>query len=56
MIRVRIALALTMILGAIYTAAGLFSRLLDVGVGASIVGASWIGWGLITWVQREDEQ
>ena len=50
MLRIRIGLTLTMILGSIYAAAGLMTSLRDFGIGVAVVATAWMAQGLITYI------
>lgn len=50
MIRIRIGLFITMLLGAIYASAGLMTSLRDFGIGLTIVGVSACAQGLVTYL------
>lgn len=56
MLRIRIGLTITMILGAIYAAAGLMTSLRDFGIGVAVVGTAWLLQGLITYLNENDAQ
>lgn len=56
MLRIRIGLTLTMILGAIYAAAGLMTSLRDFGIGVAVVATAWLLQGLITYLNDNDAQ
>jgi len=48
---VRVALVLTIILGSIYAAAGLFDTLLHFTVGIVVACVGLIGYGLVDWIE-----
>ena len=54
MLRIRIGLTITMILGSIYAAAGLMTSLRDFGIGVAVVGTAWLLQGLITYLNEND--
>ena len=54
MLRIRIGLTLTMILGSIYAAAGLMTSLRDFGIGVAVVATAWLLQGLITFLDDYD--
>lgn len=54
MLRIRIGLTLTMILGSIYAAAGLMTSLRDFGIGVAVVATAWLLQGLITYLHEHD--
>lgn len=54
MLRIRIGLTLTMILGSIYAAAGLMTSLRDFGIGVAVVATAWLLQGLITYLDDND--
>ena len=54
MLRIRIGLTLTMILGSIYAASGLMTSLLDFGIGVAVVATAWLLQGLITYLDDND--
>ncbi len=54
MLRIRIGLTITMILGSIYAAAGLMTSLTDFGIGVAVVGTAWLLQGLITYLNDND--
>ena len=54
MLRIRIGLTLTMILGSIYAAAGLMTSLTDFGIGVAVVATAWLLQGLITYLDDND--
>lgn len=56
MLRIRIGLTLTMILGAIYAAAGLMTSLRDFGIGVAVVATASLLQGLITYLNENDAQ
>lgn len=56
MLRIRIGLTITMILGSIYAAAGLMTSLRDFGIGVAVVGTAWLLQGLITYLNENDAQ
>jgi hypothetical protein len=56
MLRIRIGLTLTMILGSIYAAAGLMTSLRDFGIGVAVVATAWLLQGLITYLNDNDAQ
>jgi hypothetical protein len=56
MLRIRIGLTITMILGSIYAAAGLMTSLTDFGIGVAVVGTAWLLQGLITYLNENDAQ
>ena len=49
--RIRIGLAITIILGSIYAAAGLFTSLRDFGIGAAIAATAMTGYGLLDFLE-----
>jgi hypothetical protein len=53
MTRIRIGLFLTMILGTVYAAAGLFSSLRDFGIGVAVVAVAACGQGLVTYIHDQ---
>ena len=56
MLRIRIGLTLTMILGSIYAAAGLMTSLRDFGIGVAVFATAWLLQGLITYLHENDAQ
>ena len=54
MLRIRIGLTLTMILGSIYAASGLMTSLRDFGIGVAVVATAWLLQGLITYLDDND--
>jgi len=54
MLRIRIGLTITMILGAIFAAAGLMTSLRDFGIGVAVVATAWLLQGLITYLNDHD--
>ena len=56
MLRIRIGLTITIILGSIYAAAGLMTSLTDFGIGVAVVGTAWLLQGLITYLNENDAQ
>ena len=54
MLRIRIGLTLTMIVGAIFAAAGLMTSLRDFGIGVAVVATAWLLQGLITYLDDND--
>ena len=54
MLRIRIGLTITMILGSIYAAAGLMTSLRDFGIGVAVVATAWLLQGLITYLDDND--
>ena len=54
MLRIRIGLTLTMILGSIYAAAGLMTSLRDFGIGVAVVATAWLLQGLIAFLDDYD--
>lgn len=54
MIRVRIGLFITMIVGAIYAAAGLFTSLREFGIGVIVVTTAVIVQGFITYAHDSE--
>ena len=55
--RIRIGLAITIIIGAIYAAAGLFDSLTQFGIGAAVASAGMVGYGLLDFIEaREAEE
>lgn len=54
MIRLRVGLVVTMILGTIYAAAGLLSSLTDFGVGVAVVATAIVLHGLITHIEESE--
>ena len=54
MLRIRIGLTITMILGSIYAAAGLITSLRDFGIGVAVVATAWLLQGLITYLDDND--
>jgi hypothetical protein len=54
MLRIRIGLTLTMILGSIYAASGLMTSLRDFGIGVAVVATAWLLQGLITYLNDND--
>jgi hypothetical protein len=54
MLRIRIGLTITMILGSIYAASGLMTSLRDFGIGVAVVATAWMLQGLITYLDDHD--
>ena len=54
MLRIRIGLTITMIMGSIYAASGLMTSLLDFGIGVAVVATAWLLQGLITYLDDND--
>lgn len=54
MLRIRIGLTLTMIVGSIYAAAGLMTSLRDFGIGVAVVATAWLFQGLIVYLNDND--
>lgn len=54
MMRIRVGLIMTMILGVIYAAAGLMSSLTDFGIGIAVVCAAIILHGLVHYIETRD--
>jgi len=55
--RVRFGCAVTVILGAMYAAAGLLHSLTDFAVGTVVAAAAVIGYGLVDFIEaHQDEQ
>ena len=56
MIRLRVGLVVTMILGTIYAAAGLLSSLTDFGVGVALVATAIVLHGLVTHIEESESE
>lgn len=52
MTRIRIALVITMLLGAIYASTGLLTSLRDFGIGVAVAAAALVGYGLCDWLEQ----
>lgn len=53
--RVRIALAITMMLGCIYAAAGLLDSLTQFAIGVIVAASAVIGIGLCDWIEARTD-
>lgn len=51
--RIKIGLAVTVLLGALYAAAGLFQSLGQFGLGIAIASAAAIAYGLVNYLEAE---
>ena len=56
MIRLRVGLVVTMILGTIYAAAGLLSSLTEFGVGVAVVATAIVLHGLVTHIEESESE
>lgn len=54
--RIRIGLAVTVLLGVIYSGAGLFESLTQFGVGMAVAAAAMIGYGLVDFVEARQAE
>jgi hypothetical protein len=57
MTRLRVGLSVTVLIGAMYAACGLFNSLTDFGIGLVVASLGVIGYGLVDFIEaHEDEQ
>lgn len=54
--RIRIGMAISVLIGAMYAATGLFESLTQFGIGLAVVGLGMVGYGLCDFIESHEDE